>query len=105
MKVQLVFLASFACLATSQQADDNLDALIEGVFGKPDQERGPPKTPDQIDINNGQPEDNGSVNPGNVDQEGCQCVPYYQCANGTINSDGVGLIDIRQVLTFSETMK
>lgn len=26
---------------------------------------------------------------------GCQCVPYYLCNNGTINKDGVGIIDIR----------
>merc|ERR1719310_1809414 len=29
------------------------------------------------------------------DQLGYQCVPYYQCANGTIITDGAGLIDIR----------
>ena len=28
-------------------------------------------------------------------QLGYQCVPYYQCANGTIITDGAGLIDIR----------
>ena len=26
---------------------------------------------------------------------GYQCVPYYQCANGSIITDGTGLIDIR----------
>ena len=29
------------------------------------------------------------------DQLGYQCVPYYQCSNGTIITDGAGLIDIR----------
>lgn len=24
-----------------------------------------------------------------------ECVPYYQCANGTIITDGEGLLDIR----------
>ena len=28
-------------------------------------------------------------------QLGYQCVPYYQCSNGTIITDGAGLIDIR----------
>lgn len=102
MKVQLLLLAAFACLATSQeqqQPGEDLDSLIEGVFGKPkDQERGPPKDPNQIDINNGPPIGGGTIdiaNGENVRPEDCQCVPYYQCSNGTINSDGVGLIDIR----------
>ena len=30
-----------------------------------------------------------------TEQLGYQCVPYYQCANGTIITDGAGLIDIR----------
>lgn len=25
----------------------------------------------------------------------CECVPFYLCNNGTINSNGLGLIDIR----------
>merc|ERR1719507_2469307 len=29
------------------------------------------------------------------EQLGYQCVPYYQCSNGTIITDGAGLIDIR----------
>merc|ERR1719373_1184033 len=30
-----------------------------------------------------------------TDQLGYECVPYYQCSNGTIITDGEGLIDIR----------
>ena len=30
-----------------------------------------------------------------TDQFGYECVPYYQCHNGTIITDGAGLIDIR----------
>lgn len=25
----------------------------------------------------------------------CECVPYYQCKNGTIEDKGIGIIDIR----------
>ncbi|XP_043269851.1 phenoloxidase-activating factor 2-like [Venturia canescens] len=38
----------------------------------------------------------GSQNSKNYAQEDCECVPYYQChPNGTIITDGKGLIDIR----------
>merc|ERR1712002_1139912 len=30
-----------------------------------------------------------------TEQFGYMCVPYYQCSNGTIITDGAGLIDIR----------
>lgn len=30
-----------------------------------------------------------------VKPDGCECVLYYQCQNGTILDDGIGLIDIR----------
>merc|ERR1719461_2259142 len=30
-----------------------------------------------------------------TEQFGYECVPYYQCSNGTIITDGAGLIDIR----------
>jgi hypothetical protein len=30
-----------------------------------------------------------------ITQFGYECVPYYQCSNGTIITDGAGLIDIR----------
>merc|ERR1711962_1655392 len=32
--------------------------------------------------------------------QGFECVPYYQCNNGTIITDGEGLIDIRNGLGF-----
>ena len=30
-----------------------------------------------------------------TDEFGYSCVPYYQCSNGSIITDGTGLIDIR----------
>lgn len=30
-----------------------------------------------------------------VEQSGCTCVPYYRCNNGSVNTDGTGLLDIR----------
>ncbi|XP_031632936.1 phenoloxidase-activating factor 2-like [Contarinia nasturtii] len=36
-----------------------------------------------------------SNEPKNPCQFGSECVPYYQCANGTIITDGEGLLDIR----------
>lgn len=79
--------------------DQNLNVLIDSVFGKPGDNSNNPST---IDINNtAQPP---VVNPpgtilgiGNQQNgnENCECVPYYQCSNGTINTDGVGIIDIR----------
>jgi kallikrein len=32
---------------------------------------------------------------GKVGSDDCECVPYYQCQNGTILDNGIGLIDIR----------
>ncbi|XP_011299038.1 serine protease 52 [Fopius arisanus] len=58
--------------------DGNVDKLIESVFG--------------TGGNNDQRIDNQKNSNNNDD---CECVPYYQCQNGSIVDDGVGIIDIR----------
>ncbi|XP_023290776.1 serine protease 42 isoform X2 [Orussus abietinus] len=37
----------------------------------------------------------GSQNQKNQGQDSCECVPYYQCQNGSILDNGIGIIDIR----------
>lgn len=37
-----------------------------------------------------------ALNPDAALIESCECVPYYQCADGEIVTDGAGLIDIRR---------
>ncbi|XP_046748894.1 phenoloxidase-activating factor 2 isoform X2 [Diprion similis] len=37
----------------------------------------------------------GPVASSTVQEDNCECVPYYQCQNDTITTQGIGLIDIR----------
>ena len=95
----------------------NIDSLIGQVFpgqpqtgspqqGRPQQPQQPqqpqrPQQPQQPQqpINNQNPINTGNnvgnQNLPNSNNDDCECVPYYQCQNGTILDDGVGLIDIR----------
>lgn len=36
-----------------------------------------------------------SIGLSDAQDQDCECVPYYQCNNGTLNSNGAGVIDIR----------
>lgn len=60
----------------------DLDTLIGEVFTKP--ESGSTSGPPNLQPNQGLP--------GVGD---CVCVPYYLCNNGSINTNGEGIIDIR----------
>lgn len=60
----------------------DLDTLIKDVFTPAPP--GQPRTDERDNL------DNGGGDPLN-----CQCVPYYLCQNGTIKTDGEGVIDIR----------
>lgn len=63
-----------------QQGDKDVEALIKEVFPAP------PST--------GTGERNTDA-PHTGGQLACECVPYYLCTNGTIKTDGEGVIDIR----------
>ncbi|XP_014289643.1 phenoloxidase-activating factor 2 [Halyomorpha halys] len=72
-------------------ANTNDDALIEDFFGKPN------KTGNVQDPNPNNNDPNPKPREVIDDDDGdkCTCVPYYQCLNGTINTDGTGLLNIR----------
>lgn len=82
----------FGAQPTRQTTSENLDDLISSVFqqGQPEQPKG---------NNNGpalqQPPLNKAPSKFSNNDGGCECVPYYQCQNGSILDNGVGLIDIR----------
>lgn len=87
----LLALAS-VCLAFPQQASkdptaspEELNNLIGDVFGRPNNTAGGTILGTQ-----------NTPPPTNAD---CTCVPYYQCRDGTILDNGVGLIDIRSGFT------
>ncbi|KAK7790354.1 hypothetical protein R5R35_003853 [Gryllus longicercus] len=88
MKMLRLLLAAAVLLVAVAAAQD-LGSLVTGQFGK--SERGGGENP----AFGGQPATAGDEAP--VDkEEDCECVPYYQCVNGTIVKNGVGLIDIRR---------
>lgn len=62
----------------------SLDDLIGSVFQPATNNPIPSVTDSKLGASGG--------SGGNGD---CECVPYYQCQNGTILDNGVGLIDIR----------
>lgn len=78
--------------ASSQQG--NLDDLISQVFNDNNNSNNNPVANPNI-----KPNTDGTIlgvnNQNNVGRQDCECVPYYQCQNGTILDDGIGLIDIR----------
>ncbi|XP_037030981.1 phenoloxidase-activating factor 2-like [Bradysia coprophila] len=117
--ILLLSLASYA-ICTDPPTGGSLDDLINNVFTK-----GPDGNGDNQPINNGGniPNNNGgnipNNNGGNIPNNNggnvpngnngetfpntngvnpCkvgECVPYYQCSNGTLITDGEGLLDIR----------
>lgn len=38
---------------------------------------------------------NDNQNGTKTSPDGCECIPFYQCRNGTVNTDGAGLFTIR----------
>ena len=78
-------LASFCLAAQKQQPNEDVDdAVLQSIFGDA-------TNPNQPDGNSPTPE----VNNNNAVESDCECVPYYQCSNGTVVDNGVGIIDIR----------
>nr|XP_018901507.1 PREDICTED: trypsin-7-like [Bemisia tabaci] len=85
----LVCISMNVLLVTGQKKDDsvhnrdNIDDLLAEVYGT-----------SSTESSLGQ-DHNGQDH--NMPQQGCECVPYYQCndKNNTFNTDGVDLIDIR----------
>ncbi|XP_034934878.1 uncharacterized protein [Chelonus insularis] len=77
--------------STNNRNDGTLDSLIDNVFNE--------KNTNNNVNNNNNNNDNGNTFPGTNNQQenddDCECVPYYQCMNGSIVDDGIGLIDIR----------
>ncbi|KAJ8921967.1 hypothetical protein NQ315_008604 [Exocentrus adspersus] len=82
-----------AALVRAQGDGKDLDALISDVFQKPNNQTAtqpePPPGP------NLQPNSAGGSGEGIPGTGSCECVPYYLCSNGTINTNGEGIIDIR----------
>lgn len=76
-KLCLLGLLSVAFAAVDEKG--NLDDIIKGVFGGNDPNGARNNVPNEKPCNGGAGE----------------CVPYYLCVNGTINTDGSDLLDIR----------
>lgn len=93
------------CLAVpAPQQDANLDDLISNVFGKPPASTTESSRSGNLDSLIGDLLKNdpttqrtvlGTQNKPTKTADNCECVPYYQCRNGTILDNGVGIIDIR----------
>ncbi|CAH0559486.1 unnamed protein product [Brassicogethes aeneus] len=74
--------------SVDNQAD--VDKKIQDIFGTSD-----PNPPSQPMISTTAPP-NLQPNSGGIPGTGsCTCVPYYLCNNGSINTNGEGVIDIR----------
>lgn len=107
----LIWALASACLAlpSPQQNNGNLDGLISNVFGpgpKPaaETQTTPSAFPSPMGSSNvdgliadvfGTPPPTTIVGTTVPQDDSCECVPYYQCRNGTIIEDGVGLIDLK----------
>lgn len=83
-----VFVLALLCFADAR-AGDSLDDLISSVFGN--------GTETKVNTDEGTGHNpGGTPSPGVVTgPNGCVCVAYYLCRNGTINKDGTDIIDIR----------
>lgn len=109
MKNLILFLGFVTlCLAipAPQQQNTNLDDLIKSVYGQPSTPSTEPSNKGSLDdlinslYNNGTANTTpgtifGSKNKPSKKPDNCECVPYYQCRNGTIVENGVGIFDIR----------
>ncbi|KAI4500249.1 hypothetical protein M0802_004666 [Mischocyttarus mexicanus] len=99
----------YLSLAVPYPQGDNIDNLISSVFGKPpSSSAAPPSGGGSLDslINNVYtPTPStflGTQNQPVKPQTDCECVPYYQCKNGTVVDNGVDIIDIRS--SFNEKL-
>lgn len=78
-----------SCLCYTLVQGQDLEELIGEVFTKPSEVvSSTTAAPPNLQPNSGS---EGGL-PGTGD---CVCVPYYLCNNGTINTSGEGIIDIR----------
>ena len=84
---------------TAPLTDSNVDVLVQVIKEADSQYPSDYVQPDSSNL----VKDEANVEVDNVfencdeytEQFGYECVPYYQCSNGTIITDGAGLIDIR----------
>merc|ERR1719211_832353 len=84
---------------TADLTDSNVDVLVQVIKEADSQYPSDYVQPDSSNL----VKDKATVEVDNVfencadytEQFGYMCVPYYQCSNGTIITDGAGLIDIR----------
>lgn len=79
MLFKLCLLGFLSAVLAAVDEKGNLDDIIQGVFGGNDPNEARNSVPNEKPCNNGAGE----------------CVPYYLCVNGTINTDGSDLLDIR----------
>lgn len=109
----LVLISSWVALPAGQQKGDGLGEIISDVFSTPPTNnvlttvRTIPSTKNKnlsdmvsnVFDNMQQAKTSttylGTNNKPKPQPENCECVPYYQCNNGTILSSGIGLIDAR----------
>lgn len=91
-------------LPAAQQDYGGLDKLIEEAFPETKMTPSPPSVPQiggDLDklirqvFNNGSGVTLGINNQPLTKPEDCECVPYYQCKDGKILENGIGIIDIR----------
>jgi len=84
---------------TAELTDSNVDVLVQVIKEADSQYPSDYVQQDSSDL----VKDEANVQVDNVfencheytESQGYECVPYYQCHNGTIITDGAGLIDIR----------
>lgn len=95
---------NFPWVSPAPQSDGGLDALITSAFQKTSQAPAPVtgSALDHLisDVFNKQTTTTpntilGTNNTPKQPAGDCECVPYYQCRNGTISENGETLIDIR----------
>ncbi|XP_017885598.1 phenoloxidase-activating factor 2-like isoform X2 [Ceratina calcarata] len=102
----LVMVSLSRAVPAPQQDTGNLNSLISSVFGTsttptpPESRNSSGDLASLISESFGQPSTTpdtilGTQNKQRPKPQGCECVPYYQCREGTILDNGIGLIDIR----------
>jgi len=81
----------------SAPADANVDLLVQIVQESSSEKFSAPDDYSENQVTNAKiEEDNQFENCADYTEKfGYECVPYYQCSNGSIITDGAGLIDIR----------
>ncbi|XP_041988778.1 phenoloxidase-activating factor 2-like isoform X2 [Aricia agestis] len=99
----VVILAVLPLLRGQDLSSGDLDSVIAEIFGKPDPQQKTTSKPSTIvpPITNNNGGGDGGDNTGSKEckmesGETGECVKYYLCnVNNTINTDGIGVIDIR----------